>query len=51
MRYFGSTGCPFRRELFDIEQRQCDGQENLDVTILLQRPLRVVETYNAYDVV
>lgn len=52
MSMFGSTGCPFRRELFAAEQRQCDGQEisTVDVLAPLQRPLRIVQSYNRDDV-
>lgn len=52
MRYLGSTGCPFRREMFQIEQRQCDGCEisTTDALSPLQRPLSIWQTYNANDV-
>jgi hypothetical protein len=57
MKMFASAGCPARRELFTdhamIEQRQCDGCElNIQTVMMpLQRPLRVVQTYSANDVV
>ena len=49
MKFSGSTGCPFRRALFDAEQRQCDGSEfnGEIVQSRLQQPLRHVQTWSA----
>lgn len=58
MKFFGSSGCPARRELFSdhamVETRQCDGCELNIQTVtmpLVQRPMRIIETYSHNDIV